>query len=274
VKIQATQAARNKRGLTVKILVCVKQVPDLESTFRVDAQGMGFEEAGVVFRMNAYDEFALEEAVRIKERFADVEITALTVGPRRAEAVVRRALEFGADWGVHLLTGCSQGTDALETASQIASFAAERAFDLLLFGVMSEDEQCCQTGPMVASLLDLPYATTVISEILSEDKRRLTVERELEGGRRQVLEMTLPSVLTLQSGINRPRYPSLSNKLRARKQELQVIEPPGAAPVRSCRELVRAYLPPPARTGIFLEGTLEEQAEALLRIIHERTDVL
>ncbi len=258
----------------MKILVCVKQVPDAESTFRIDESGMGFDEEGIVFRMNSYDEFALEEAVQIKEERPGVEITALSVGPRRAEAVVRRALELGADHGVHVLTEGGQGMDSLQTAERIASFARGRGFDLILCGVMSEDEQCSQTGPMTAALLDLPYATTVVAEEIQSDETIVRVERELEGGRRQVVELPLPSVLTVQSGINRPRYPSLSNKLRARKQELEEIDSTGMSPGRQSQELLRVCLPPPSRTGVFLEGSLDDKASALVRIIHEKTDVL
>ena len=254
--------------------MCVKQVPDPESTFRVDEQGKGFDEAGILFRMNSYDEFAMEEAVQIKEQRPQVEVTAVTVGPARAEAVVRRALELGADHGAHLVTKSGQGMDSLLTASRIAAFAKEKAFDLILCGVMSEDEQCCQTGPMVAALLGLPYATTVISESILDGERLVRVERELEGGRRQVVELPLPAVLTVQSGINRPRYPSLSNKLRARKQELEELDSAGTSPGRQCQELVRACLPPPSKTGVFLEGSLGEKAEALVQVIHEKTDVL
>ena len=258
----------------MRILVCVKQVPDSESSFRVDGDGKGFDEAGIRFRMNSYDAYAVEEAVQIKEERPRVEITALTVGPRRAEAVVRRAMELGADHGAHLLTRSGQGMDSLQTASRIASFAKDKDFDLILCGTMSEDEQSCQTGPMVAVLLDLPYATTVISERILEEGQRVRVEREQEGGRRQIVELPLPAILTVQSGINRPRYPSLSNKLRARKQELQEIDSFGTSPHPQCQELVRAGLPPPFKTGVFLQGSLEEKAEALVRILHEKTDVL
>jgi electron transfer flavoprotein beta subunit len=262
------------RGARVKILVCVKQVPDSESTFRVDEQGKGFDEAGILFGMNSYDEFAVEEAVRIQEARPQVEITAITVGPDRAEAVVRRALELGANQGAHLATESGQGLDSLQTASRIASFAAGNDFDLILCGVMSEDEQCSQTGPMVAALLDLPCATTVIAEEILEGERSVRVERELEGGRRQVVELPFPAVLTVQSGINRPRYPSLSNKLRARKQEIQRIDSDRSSPDRKCQERVRVCPPPPSRTGVFLEGNLEEKAEALVQILHEKTDLL
>jgi electron transfer flavoprotein beta subunit len=264
----------NRLETTVKILVCVKQVPDSESVFRLDVQGAGFEETGILFRMNSYDEYALEEAVQIKEARPQVHLTALTVGPRRAEAVVRRALELGADHGVHLLTDRGQGMDPLQTAWRIASYAKDQHFDLMLFGVMSEDEQYSQTGPMVAALLDLPYATTVVSERILEEKPLVRVERELEGGRRQVVELPLPSVLTVQSGINRPRYPSLSNKLRARRQELQEIDSPLACTNPRCQQVIRTRLPPPSKTGVFLEGSLEERASALVQIIHEKTDVL
>lgn len=265
---------QTKSGSPVRILVCVKQVPDSESSFRIDEQGKGFDEAGVVFRMNAYDEFAVEEAVRIQEELPEVEITALTVGPGRAEAVVRRALELGANHGVHIVTDRGQGLDPLQTASRISSCAEGQGFDLLFFGVMSEDEQYCQTGPMVAALLGLPCATTVICQRLLAEKRRVRAERELEGGRRQVVELPLPAVLTVQSGINRPRYPSLSNKLRARKQELREIPFSALPPAPQCRELVRASLPPPSKTGVFLEGSLEDQAEALVQLLHEKTDLL
>ncbi len=258
----------------MRILVCVKQVPDAESTFRIGESGRGFDEGGIVFCMNGYDEFAMEEAVRIREARPGVEITALSVGPPRAEAVVRRALEFGADHGVHVVTEDGRHMDSLQTAGRIAAFAGGRDFDLIFCGVMSEDEQRSQTGPMTAALLDLPCATTVIAEQLREDGSAIRVERELEGGRRQVVELPLPAVLTLQSGINRPRYPSLSNKLRARKQEVLQTGSPEGSTDRTCQELVRLLLPPPSKTGVFLEGSLEEKASALVRILHEKTDVL
>ncbi len=258
----------------MKILVCVKQVPDTESAFRPNASETGYDESGLVFRMNEYDEYAVEEAVRIKEKFRDVEITALSVGPDRAEAIVRRGLEFGADHGVHIVTPAECRMDALEVASLIARFAQDKSFDLLFFGIMSEDYQRCQTGPMVAALLDLPCTTTVISQNISEDRKSAVVERELERGRREVVELPLPGVMTVQSGINMPRYPNLTNKLRARKQEIEVIAASETPSSEKCERLVRAYIPPPSKAGIFIEGTVEEQAEKIVRIIHEKTDIL
>ena len=258
----------------MKILVCVKQVPDMESAFRINAESTGYDETGLVFRLNRYDENALEEAVRIKERFGDVEITVLSVGPQRVETAVRRGLEFDADFGAHVITADSRRMDALEIASLIASYAKEKDYDLFLFGVMSEDEERSQVGPMTAAILNLPCATTVVKETIAEDRSRVEVERELEGGRREVVDLSMPSVLTVQSSINLPRYPNLTNKLRARRQEINRI-PDSSFPVpRKCAKLIRAYPPPPSKMGTFIEGSIEEQVEKLLRVIHEKTGVL
>lgn len=263
-----------RKAYEMKILVCVKQVPDMESLFRINAQGNGYEESGLVFRMNDYDVYAVEEAVRIKETWENVDVTALSIGPGRAEQVVRRALEIGADRGAHILLPEGSRPDGLQTATLIASFAEKRSFDLLLFGIMSEDAQRCQTGPMVAALLDLPFASTVISQKLTDGRTGIMVEREQEAGRREVVYLPLPCLLTIQSGINLPRYPSLSNKLRARGQELETLHCKSFDLKEMCEIPVRTYHPPPLQEGIFIEGNMEDQAEQLVRLIHERTDVL
>jgi electron transfer flavoprotein beta subunit len=147
-------------------------------------------------------------------------------------------------------------------------------FDLLLFGIMAEDDQGCQTGQMVAAILNMPCSTTVVKETINDDRESVIVERELEGGRREVVELKLPAVLTIQSGINVPRYPSLSNKLRAKKQELEIISADEFNAARKCEEPVRVYLPPPAGGAVFIEGSIAEQAERLVKILHEKANVL
>jgi electron transfer flavoprotein beta subunit len=258
----------------MKILACVKQVPDAEGVFRPDAEGRMLDGTGLVHRMNEYDLYAVEEAVRWRERYGAETITALSVGPERVLPVVRRALEFGIDHGVHLRTGEEDPTDALETASRIAAYARTHDFRLLLFGVMSEDLQRCQTGPMTAALLGLPYASAAISAECSADGSRVLVEQEMEAGRREILDLPLPALLAVQPGINIPRYPSLSHKLRARKQELEIVpcEKPATEKSRVRRLCLKE--PPPARPGVFLTGTPVEKAEKLVRFIRERTGLL
>ena len=258
----------------MKILVCVKQVPERESHFRLDASGKGYSDQGINFVLNPYDEYALEEALLIKDKLPETEITALSLGPARIEKTVRRALELGADCGACIRSPENYYLGPGETALQIAGFARERGFNLLLFGIMSEDYMRGQTGPMVAALLHLPFATTVVAENISNDLSRITVERELEAGLREVVELPLPAALTIQSGINRPRYPRLTDKLRAREQKLKAITNLEPLPPGRCAELLRTIFPPPSPAGTFLAGNLEEQAEMLIRIIRERTDVL
>ena len=258
----------------MKILVCVKQVPERESRFHLDVSGKGYSDQGINFVLNPYDEYALEEALLIRERFGSAEITALSLGPARVEKTIRRALELGVNHGAQIITPESYYLGPGETALQIAKFARDKGFDLLFFGVMSEDYMRGQTGPMVAALLQLPFATAVVAENISNDLGRITVERELEAGFREAVELPLPAVLTIQSGINRPRYPRLTDKLRAREQKLEVITSLEPLPPGRCAELLRAFFPPPSPAGTFLLGTLEEQAEKLIRIIREKTDVL
>jgi len=259
---------------TMKILVCVRQVPDAEGVFLPDAAGRALDRTGLVHRMNEYDVYAVEEAVRWRERYGAATITAVSAGPDRVCSVVRRALEFGVDHGVHLRTGEEDPPDALETASRIAAYARAHDFRLLLFGVMSEDLQRCQTGPMTAALLALPHASAVISAERSSDGTRVRVEQEMEAGRREILDLPLPALLAVQPGINLPRYPSLSHKLRARKQELETIPCEVPAREESRVRRLRLHAPPPARPGVFLSGTPGEKAEKLVRVIREGTGLL
>ncbi len=286
----------------MKILVCVKQVLDGEAPVRVEASGRWFEpEATPVWRMNAFDAFAVEEALRIREQVPDTTIDAISVGPGRAAAVLTRALEMGANEGIHCVWESAGYLAPRAVAAAIAAWAGPRNYDLILTGAMSEDVMNAQVGPMLAALLGLPWATAVMRMDLSgraidapprpdgpeaaggPDRpaeaadaadgppRALYVERELEGGVREALVLGLPALVAVQSGINRPRYPALSHVLRARKQPL--ITAPAAAPGGAGDERERVAgvsEPAAARTGLFLEGSPEDKARRLLELLKER----
>lgn len=283
----------------MKILVCVKQVLDPDGPIRIDDGGRAIAAApDALFRMNRFDEFALEAALLIRDEFPGTRIDALTAGPARAARTVRRALETGADEGIHLILEDDACRTPFEIASLIGAYARDRHYDLILTGVMAEDDMQGQVGPMLAEILGYPWATAVMAlhltaspESLSAgaagpsperaDGRRqargvVRVERELEGGRREAFALTLPALLTLQSGANRPRYPALSHVLRARAQALITISRPqqgGAGPgaMPSPRErIVLVEEPAPLQTGLILAGSPAEKAEALLRILRER----
>ena len=221
--------------------------------------------------MNRFDESAVEEALLIREAREDAKVDVLSVGPERASMAVKRALGMGADHGVHILTENGGYENPLTIASLIASYAADKGYDLILAGVMAEDSMQGQVGPMTAELLSLPCATSVVLEKISPEKGAIYVEREIEGGYRDALELNLPAVLTIQTGINKPRYPSLSNILRAKKQNLEVVEGSGLKGLDPREDVVKAHYPQKAREGMVLEGSQAEKAVQLLKILREKS---
>ena len=256
----------------MKILVCVKQVANPETSLEPDSDGRWIEESEATeFRLNRFDEYALEEAMLIKETYPDVVIDALSVGPQRVGEAVKQALSKGADNGIHILSNEKGFYQANITAQRIAGYGGSRSYDLILAGVMAEDDMLCQVGPMVASKLSLPCAVSVISEKLDVAKHVVEVECEMEGGMTEKAALTLPAILTIQSGINRPRYPSLSNILRANSQKLIVIEAedPDAHHVKET--LLSLKRPEKSSQTIMFEGTAEEKAEKLITLFHKKS---
>jgi electron transfer flavoprotein beta subunit len=255
----------------MKILVCIKQVPELENPILIDDGNAWIQSDEICeFRMNRLDEFALEEAVLIKEAFSDTKIDVLSAGPDRAAEVIRRSIGMGANAGIHIITGSEGYHSSSEIAAWIAEYARGKHYDLILTGAMSEDNMQGQVGALVAKRLSLPCATAVIFEKIASDTKTIYVEREIEGGHRDTLELPLPAVLTIQSGINTPRYPSLSNLLRANKQGLKRIETTDLVQLSSRENLVQLVYPHKTRSGMVLNGTEEEKATQLIRILRER----
>lgn len=271
----------------VRILVCVKQVPDAEAPIRIADDGRSLVVGAGDWRMNRFDEFAVEEALQIRESVPGSVVEAVSVGPARAVAVLRRALAMGADEALHILREEEEDPLPGDVAAWIAAAVRDRGCDLILTGVMSEDAMHAQTGPILAELLGIPCATAVIAvrlrpeadglpvqsgvgtglrndaERTRAEARVIRVERELEGGLREALELPLPALITVQSGINRPRYPALSHVLRARSQPLLTV-PVGALPAPPRRERVvcLAWMEPSGK-ALFLTGTPVEKAERL-----------
>jgi len=255
---------------TMKILVCVKQVPDSAETICIDAaaENIIYKES-CVFRMNRYDEFALEEALRIRERFSGATVDALSVGPDRVRKTIYKALEMGVDHGIHIPEESVDYLDPAARASLIEEHARDNGYDLILTGVMAEDDMECQVGQILAALLSWPCATSVMHQEIDLEKRSVYIEREIEGGAREGLTISLPAVLSIQSGINRPRYPSLSNVLRARTLELETVNP--AREARAVQTMTALSYPDAGTTGTFLEGTSADKARELIRLLHERS---
>ena len=254
----------------MKILVCVKQVPETEASVVIDPSGKEIERDFIdEWKMNRYDEAAVEEALQIKAAYLDTIIDIISVGPPRSEIAIKRAMGMGADSGIHIVTDNHADPDPFAVSAWISEFA--RSYDLIFAGVMSEDSMQGLVGPLIAENLVLPCATAVIYQKIEPDKNRVYIEREIEGGFREKLELHLPAVLTIQTGINQPRYPTLSNLLRANNTELQTVDAATLLHPAERLEIHRLAYPQKQRDGLALAGSQREKAEQLLQILHEKS---
>jgi electron transfer flavoprotein beta subunit len=263
-----------KKADTMKILVCVKAVPEPDDVIRF-AGGHPDVHAddGVNLRMNRFDEFAVEEAVRIKAAVPGASADVVCVGSAGAAKAVFRAVGMGADAGIHIIVDDSAAAgDAGFVSACIAHVAAPRGYDLILTGVMSEDMMQMATGSMLAERLGLPWAASVVAATLRQEAEgpSVYVERELEGGIKEMRLISLPALLTIQTGINEPRYPSVSHLLRARASGLTTINASSMNIMENPAAPAGYAFPRKTRQGRVLNGTPEKKAIQLLNILRDR----
>ena len=207
----------------MNILVCIKEVPAGDMQLRIDSSGRWIETGSDDdYVMNRFDEFALEEAVRIKEHFAETTVEVLSVGPERCRAVIRRALAKGADSGIHIQDLAPGGSTAEQVAAAIAGFCRTRTYDLILTGVISEDLMQGLTGPLVAARLEIPCAAAVIRQRIDPERSTVLATCELESGWIEEISLALPALLTIQSpGLAAAqRIFSVASPIRARISEM------------------------------------------------------
>jgi len=265
------QGQGRRKFNAMKILTCVKQVINLEGDIKLDPENQWIViDQATDFNYNRFDEYAVEEAVLIKENFKNTTIDIISVGPERASAAIKRTQGMGADHGIHILTKAEGYISPFRIAGWIASIAKERHYDLILTGVMSEDEMQGQVGPTIAAFLGWPCATAVIAEKISPDRKSVYVEREIEGGFKDTLEMKLPAVLTIQTGINEPRYPTLTHMLRAKREKIEIIDAEQREQPHPRQIMVEIIPPRKMRSGLVLNGDRKEKAIQLLKILNER----
>ncbi len=247
-------------------VVCVKQVPDTETRVKVAADGRNLDPAGVTWVLNPYDEYAVEQALRVREAQGGGEVVALTVGGAGVQSTLRTVLALGADRAVHLKTDLP-APDPLAVARALAAEIKALAPGLVWFGKQAVDDDQGQVGAMVAELLDLPCATTASAFALEGEKA--TVEREIEGGR-EVIELALPAVVTAEKGLNEPRYASLKGIMGAKKK---TIEEKPAALGEPALEVLALELPPPRAAGRVV-GQGAEAVPELVRVLREEAKVI
>lgn len=253
----------------LSILVCIKAVPEPTAGDIPLFENRWIDEDGLAWRMNPYDACALEAALSIKDANDDVFVTALSAGPERVGAVIRRAMAMGADTGVHLAMETDGRPAAGSVASAISDYAGLRDVDLILTGAVSEDLMQGITGPMIAAALNWPCAAAATAVVADMVERSLTVDCEMEGGASQRVRMALPALVTVQTAGRQPRYPSLSNTLRSRKAAIErvvyrSIDPPALSPAT-----IHIARPQPQTICRVIEGTAAEKADALLRLFND-----
>jgi electron transfer flavoprotein beta subunit len=259
----------------MKIAVCIKQVPDTETRIRVAPEGKAILESDVNWVVSPYDEFAIEEALRIKEKQGGGEVVVLTVGPDRAQSALRNALAMGADAAVHLKDPLFEATDAAGVARALAAAIKPLGADLVLVGHLGVGGDNAQVPAMVAELLDLPQVTMAVKIALEDG--RATVEREIEGAH-EVWETSLPAVISAQKGLNEPRYASLKGIMAAKKKTIEARDAAAlglSAADLAPRTRVVALELPPARPAVrMIEGDADMQVKELLRVLREEAKVL
>jgi electron transfer flavoprotein beta subunit len=255
----------------MKIVVCVKQVPAKDAPLTI-VDGTWIRESDIGFEMNEPDSFALEEALRLKEKHSG-EVIAVSMGPERVKQTIKEALAKGADRGVHISDDKAQMLDPLGAAKALAAAIEREKPDLVLTGLQSEDHGFGQTGVLLADRMGLPHATLIMQIGVEGD--HLRVKRELEAGWFQWVELPLPAVLTIQSGINKVRYATLKGIMAAKKKEIATIARESLGVTHEpTQRIERIYVPTKTKKTEFLNGTPKEAAAKLLEKLKHEARVL
>ena len=260
----------------MKILVCMKQVPQKDAPLKLNEAGTWIRE-DLSYEVNEPDAYALEEALRQKEKHGG-EVVVITAGPARAQQVLREGLAKGADRAIHLEDPAFVGLDAFNTARAFAAAIQDESFDLIFTGLQSDDYGYAQTGVILAELLGWPHAT-IIMQIEKSDSggaSSIRVKRELEAGFFQYVDMPLPAVLTIQSGINKLRYATLIGIKQAKNKPMRKVT---LAEVQSAigpnlQKIERLYVPQKTKKTEMLEGSPGEIAKKLVDKLRNEVRVI
>jgi electron transfer flavoprotein beta subunit len=248
----------------VKLVVCINHVPDTAAKIVVSSDGKTIDKTGVTYIINPYDEFAVEECLRLKEKHGG-DVVAISLGPDAHKESLRKALAMGIDKAVLLKDDGAR--DSFAVARALADYLKELSPDVIFFGKQSVDSDDAAVGPMVAEMLGLPSVSVVVKLDVADGKA--VAEREIEGGR-EVAETKLPAVFTAQKGLNEPRYPSLKGIMAAKSKP---IEERPAAPV-AARVEVLSMRKPPGRPAGRIVGVDVSAVPELVRLLHEEAKVI
>lgn len=263
----------------MEIVVCMKQVPDTEADIKPTSDMTAIDYSGVKFIMNVYDEYAVEEALRLKEKVGG-KVTVVCLGPDRAVEAIRTALAMGADEAVHLNDPSLLDGDAYTTALALAKAIKGMPYDVIFCGKQAIDDDLAQVPSILGELLEIPTVTNIQRfEMVGDKKAR--VHRQVEGGL-DVIEVSLPAIFTATKGLNEPRYPSLPGIMKAKKKPLKTLglsdlglDEGQVGAKGALTRVVRYSLPPMRQAGKVIQGeSPEEKAKKLVQLLREEAKVI
>ena len=257
----------------MNIYVCIKQVPDTETKIKLNADQSGIDTTGIKWIMSPYDELAVEEALRLKEKNAGSTVTVLSAGPARVVESMRNALAMGADQGIHVEV--SESADSNTVAKALAgALKKESQVDIIFTGKEAIDDGAAQVSQLVAEYLGISCVTVVMN--IEYGPQHLNCKREIEGGALEVIEASYPVLIAAQKGLNEPRYASLPNIMKAKKKEVKALKLSDVGVSDSDQKIrfKNFQLPPPKQAGKKIAGDPATQAKELVRLLHEEAKVV
>ncbi|MEN9723018.1 MAG: hypothetical protein RJB38_1004 [Pseudomonadota bacterium] len=257
----------------MNIYVCIKQVPDTETKIKLNTDSSGIDTTGIKWIMSPYDEFAVEEALRLREKNPGSTVTVVSAGPLRVVETLRTALAMGADNAIHI--DSPESADSYRVAKAIAAaLKKEPQIDIVFAGKEAIDDGAAQVSQLVAEGLGIPYVTVVLNAEYSAGS--VKCRREVEGGAIEVVTTPLPALIAAQKGLNEPRYASLPNIMKAKKKEVKVLKEADLG-VSDADQKIRYknfQLPPPKQAGKKIAGDPATQAKELARLLREEAKVI
>src|SRR5436189_1791117 len=254
----------------MKILVTIKQVPDTATQVKIAADGKSIDTTGVTWVVSPYDEFAVEEALRLKEKRGQGEVIAVSLGPDRVKEALRSALAMGCDRAIHLNDPAWANADTLATAQALAAVIKQEQPALVLCGRQAIDDDMGAVGAQLAEVLDWPCASWIMEEAVDADAKNVRVGRQVEGGL-EVFDLPLPAVLSAQKGLNEPRYPTLKGIMGAKKKGIRDVKAAdlGWAPEPAQLSVVTLEALPPRPPGRIIPGDVPTAVKELVRSLRE-----
>src|SRR5579884_197952 len=264
----------------MNIAVCIKQVPASESKVKPSADGKDIDRTGLTYVVNPYDEFGVEEALRIKERLKTGQVTALTLGPDKAAEALRTCLAVGADQAIHIKDPAFEGGDGYTVAIALAAALKRASYDIIFFGRQAIDDDNGAVGIYVAEIMGLPHVAGINKLEIDPQTKKGVAHRQIEGAI-EVVDVRLPAIFTCQKGLNEPRYASLPGIMKAKQKPLTVLtladlgldaKEVGAGGAKVTVEKIES--PPVRSAGKMIEGDAAQAVAELVRVLREEIKVL